>query len=165
MLLSHPFLTKRTFFPVRLSRFISSDMNIAGREKCQNFVKDILQECKYAIISRTVDNLGISSSQAGKYTDKVFHNRTSKLGISSQRSVTVCRYIYFRNDFYLSVGSISYNFPNLLLCIETTYWSKLSTLRVTAWVKRYIRTVYSPRSYFRQTRIFLYFNPPAVIVC
>ena len=132
MLLSHPFLTKRTFFPVRLSCLISPNMNIAGREKCQNFVKDILQECKYAIISRTVDNLGISSSQAGKYTDKVFHNRTSKLGISSQSSVTVCRYIYFRNDFYLSVGSISYNFPNLLLCIETTYWSKLSTLRVTA---------------------------------
>ena len=131
MLLSHPFLTKRTFFPVRLSRFISSDMNIAGREKCQNFVKDILQECKYAIISRTVDNLGISSSQSGKYTDKVFHNRTGKLGISSQSRVTVCRYIYFGNDFYLSVGCISYNFPDVLLRVETAYRSRFSPFRVT----------------------------------
>ena len=32
-------------------------MNIAGREKCQNFIENILQKGKYTIVSRTINNL------------------------------------------------------------------------------------------------------------
>ena len=132
MLLFHPFLAKRAFLPIRLSRFISSDVNIAGRKKCQNFVEYILQECKYAVVSRAIDYFGIPSSQSGKHTDKVFHNRAGKLGVGSQSGVTVCGYIYFGNYFNLPVGGISHYLPNLILRVETAYRSRFPTLRVTA---------------------------------
>ena len=36
---------------------IAPNMNIAGREKCQNFIENILQKGKYTIVSRTINNL------------------------------------------------------------------------------------------------------------
>ena len=56
MFIFHPCLTKRALFPISFLRFITSQMDIAGRKQSHHFIQNILQKSKGTIFSRTVDH-------------------------------------------------------------------------------------------------------------
>ena len=57
--------------------FIATDMDISGREQFQNLIHHILKKGIDTVISGTIDDLGISSSQTGEHSDIFLHYRTS----------------------------------------------------------------------------------------
>lgn len=65
LLLFHPCLTQRAFLPISFTGFITTDMDISGREQFQNLIHHILKKGIDTVISGTIDDLGISSSQTG----------------------------------------------------------------------------------------------------
>ena len=77
LFLFHPCLTQRAFLPISLTGFITADMDISGREQIQNLIHHILKESVNAVVSGTIDDLGISSSQTGEHSDIFLHHRTS----------------------------------------------------------------------------------------
>ena len=77
LLLFHPCLTQRAFLPISFTGFIATDMDISGREQFQNLIHHILKKGIDTVISGTIDDLGISSSQTGEHSDIFLHYRTS----------------------------------------------------------------------------------------
>ena len=77
LLLFHPCLTQRAFLPISFTGFIATDMDISGREQFQNLIHHILKKGIDTVISGTIDDLGISSSQTGEHSDIFLHHRTS----------------------------------------------------------------------------------------
>ena len=161
----HPCLTQRAFPPISLAGFIASDMNIPGREQGHNLVHHILKESVDAVVSGTIDNFGVPSSQTGKHSDILLHHRTGKMRIGRQCRITVCRHINFRHYFYLAFGCIGHHFLYIFLCIEASYRGRFSGFRITPGRERQSCTIHPPGTYFRQTGIFFDFHTPAVIIC
>ena len=164
MLFLHALPAKRAFLPESFLRLISSQMNISRGEDCHHFVQNILQKCKGAVVSGTVNHSRISSAQARNDSNVTIHHRASQLRIGSQCGVAVGGHIYFGDNLYLAVGSVCHHFLDVFLRIESSDRSGFSRFGVTAEIERNIHTVHSPCAHFRQAGIFLDFYPPAVII-
>ena len=164
MFFFHPCLTKRAFFPIRLISLITSQMNIPGRKQLHHFINYILQEGKYTVIACTINNIGVRSTQTGQHSYKILHYRTSQLRVRCQRSIAVCRHFYFRNHLDLPFGCISNHLFHVFLRIKSTDRSRFSQLRIPSRMKRYIPTIHAPGPHFRKTRMFFYFQAPAIII-
>ena len=74
------------------------------------------------------------------------------------------RHINLGNNFYLPFGSVSHQLLYILLCIESSDRRRFSRFRIAPEIERNIHTVDPPGSCFRQTGIFLDFQPPAVVI-
>ena len=72
--------------------------------------------------------------------------------------------VNLRDYLYLAVGGVTDDFFHLFLRIETAYGCRFSRLGVPTFGERQVAAVYAPSSHFRQAGIFLYFQPPTVIV-
>ncbi|MPM50107.1 hypothetical protein SDC9_96842 [bioreactor metagenome] len=132
-------------FPARFRSFVTTNMNVLRREKIHHFKQDIFQKSKNRIISCTINIF--------KNAPALFHFErsacTRQLRIRSQRRHRVARHFNFGNNSNIAIGSIGHHFADLLLRVKSTVNTSV--------------IFFAPGSDAGQFRIFLYFDPPALI--
>ena len=141
------FLAKRTVFPADFRTFVTSDMDIFAGEKRGDFIEYALHELERFFFSGTHDDVFHTpdNTRSGRLA------LARKFGIGGDGSQFMSRKFDFRHDRDKTVGGILNDFLDLVLCIETSVFGTF--------------TVDTFGADFRQLRVFLDLDTPALVVC
>ena len=164
-------LATGALFPVIFLDFVTPHVYIFIRKEIENLFKDILTEFQRRILSRT--------NRRRECFSPADQSVTSEIRVLGNSSQEMPRHIYFRNHIDSSLCSIIYNFFDIFMRIVTTiqsisFYNPYFVFRnQEVGIVLFYRTLhtttvvlvkFTPRSFFRQQRIFLDFNPPSLII-
>ena len=149
--LLHTCLTEFAVRPGSLSGFISSDMDIFGREELHDLSQNVFQKFKRFFISDTEVRLLIR------------HMRTRQFRIGCQHFFRMGRHFDLRNNGYIVFLCISHQFPDIILCIIATLCTGIGffTIFPLSVPPVFPDSLRTPCRKLGQTRILLDFNTPS----
>ena len=155
MFVFHSLLAFRASFPRCHTGFVTSYVNVFGREKRHDLGQHIFQKGERFFVSDTEVRVLVRLTRA------------RELRISCQHFFRVGRHFNLRNNRDEMLTSIFYDFANIILCIVTSGSSRLVETEVltSAVPPRLPIGVSTPGCKFFKQRIFLDFNSPACRIC
>ena len=175
----HSLLAGLTFFPMGLGTFIPADMKIVGGEQRRHLVDYILQKFKSGFLARAeyiiknapgflhIFNAAPVQFIAGSFRHHIFRNdrwffgKTTQPGISGNGRAAMSGHLNLGDHIDIPVFGIFHYFFYFLLGISATM---RNIVIPAARVAADDRTI-APGTHLCQFRVFLYFNPPALIFC
>ena len=150
-----PGLAGRALLPLGLRALVAADVDIFRREDVHQLREHILKESEHSILTGAKDLI----RDAPSGPDLVRATGAPKLRIAGQGTHHVARKVNLRDHHNAQLAGVGDNVLHLLLSVVAT----VADAVITAPILLDDSTV-SERAYLRESRIFLDFNPPTLII-